>query len=105
VIERRPSRKESEANTSQLKKHILAFAFIIFANRDFWRDTMDFGKIIRLLFNFPFKHFLRNASTSAIRAKSSFGRTTWPRRALRVGLTTLFQNLDHQAGCATAQPI
>jgi cold shock protein len=27
--------------------------------------------------------------------QSSFGRTTWPRRALRVGLTTFFQNLDH----------
>ena len=27
--------------------------------------------------------------------ESSFGRTTWPRRALCVGLTTFFQNLDH----------
>jgi hypothetical protein len=61
---------------------------------------MDLGKIIRLLFNFPFKHFLRNASTSAIRAKSSFGRTTWPRRALRVGLTTFFLNLDHSETAA-----
>jgi hypothetical protein len=26
--------------------------------------------------------------------RSSFGRTTWPRRALRVGLTTFFLNLD-----------
>src|SRR5665213_3885016 len=33
-------------------------------------------------------------------AKSSFGRTTWPRRALRVGLTTFFLNLDHSEPAA-----
>ncbi len=38
---------------------------------------------------------LRSAPTCAMRVKSSFGRTTWPRRALRVGLTTFFLNLDH----------
>ena len=33
-------------------------------------------------------------------AQSSFGRTTWPRRALRVGLTTFFLNLDHSEPAA-----
>jgi hypothetical protein len=88
-----------------MKEKCLALGPIIFGNRDFSENTMDLGKIIRFLFGFPSKHFLRKVSISAIRAKSSFGRTTWPRRALRVGLTTLFQNLDHQAGCASAQPI
>ena len=33
------------------------------------------------------------AQTCAMAEQSSFGRTTWP-RAVRVGLTTFFQNLD-----------
>jgi cold shock protein len=32
--------------------------------------------------------------------QSSFGRTTWPRRAVRVGLTIFFQNLDHYGPAA-----
>src|SRR6476660_2020121 len=36
--------------------------------------------------------------------KSSFGRTTWPRRALCVGLTNFSQISSNEPGCATAQP-
>jgi hypothetical protein len=43
---------------------------------------------------------LWSAPTYAMYAKSSFGRTTWPRRALRVGLTTFFLNLDHSETAA-----
>jgi cold shock protein len=48
---------------------------------------------------------LWRASPPTIFAQSGFGRTTWPRRALRVGLTTFFQNLDLiSPGCAIERP-
>ena len=49
---------------------------------------------------------LRRALAFTICVPSSFGRMTWPRRALRVGLTTFFQNLGHYEPAAlSARPI
>jgi hypothetical protein len=42
----------------------------------------------------PAARLLWKAPTCTMSFGSSFGRTTWPSRAQRVGLTTFFQNLD-----------
>jgi hypothetical protein len=46
---------------------------------------------------------LRNHGMITIYGLSSFGRTTWPRRDQRAGLTAFFPNLE-PAGCVMRAP-